>query len=106
MREYSSFHRQLVNPSVRELPGPIYGAAAEFPWQHVAWAIVRAAYMCPAEKLKNRMCSWITPAEITALGKEASGPEGKAYEKMRVAEIDVRGFAPQGSTAPSSPPTS
>ena len=83
LREYEAFHRQFVNPSKREPPGAVYGAAADFPRQYTALALLKTAYTCPPDKLKNRQCAWVSESELRNLAK-SSDPD--TVERLRLAE--------------------
>lgn len=47
----------------------MFGALAEIPQPRVAYAILKAAYTCPKDKLDNKFCVWIRPSEVTQLAK-------------------------------------
>jgi hypothetical protein len=77
LKYFQAFHRQFVNPSVRSaVPGALYGALADFRHHYLALAILQAAFTCPAETVKQGLCTWISAAEVAGLGRAtASKPQ-------------------------------
>ena len=77
LKYFQAFHRQFVNPSVRSaVPGALYGALADFRHHYLALAILQAAFTCPAETVKQGLCTWISAAEVSGLVRTtASKPD-------------------------------
>ena len=63
------FHAAFV-PGGRRVHGSLYGALADFPFIYSAYAILAAAYTCPADKLKFGVCDWISAASVTRQRKK------------------------------------
>ena len=57
-------------PASRRIPGPLFGALADFPMTNFAWAACLAAYTAEMEeKDKYKMSNFITAAEVKLLTK-------------------------------------
>ena len=61
------FHKRFVTPSLRTMPGEMLRALADFPFQRLAYALLKAGYTCPKECLSGRVCNWIQAREISSL---------------------------------------
>jgi hypothetical protein len=91
-----SFHRLLVNPSVRStLPAKVYAELAEFPYHYVALAIFQAAWTCPLEAVKNGLCSWISAAEIAGLRRNADPEATAKLQEIEAALLAARRLLPE-----------
>ena len=65
LRFFMSFHRIFVKTSVRAgVPGPLYTALGEFRHQYLAYAILEAAFSCPADAIKSGVCCWVSPLAL------------------------------------------
>ena len=75
------FHSTFVRGG-RRVHGSVYGALADFPHMFSAYAILAAAYSCPAEKMKYGVCEWFGAAAVNRQKKEAEQPKWRTIEKV------------------------
>lgn len=79
------FHNLMCNPSVRgSLPPALYKALADFPHHYVAVAIWQAAYSCPKAGIKEKVCCWISAAEVSAL----ANPKASVPDKLKLIAVE------------------
>lgn len=71
LRYLVAFHRQFVNPSIREsVPAPVWSGLAEMKHQYLAIALLEMTLTCPSEYVRGGSCQWLTLAEVSGLTKD------------------------------------
>ena len=75
------FHSTFVRGG-RRVHGSVYGALADFPHIFCAYAILGAAYSCPAERMKYGVCDWISAAAVNRQKKEAEQTKWTTIEEI------------------------
>ena len=64
LHDFKAFHSQCVSSAARRVPGAVFGALADFKQTYCAYAILKAAYTCPPQKVLFGVCQWITGSTI------------------------------------------
>ena len=75
------FHSTFVRGG-RRVHGSLYGALADFPHIFSAYAILGAAYTCPAEKMKYGVCDWFGASAVNRQKKEAERSKWATIEEI------------------------
>jgi hypothetical protein len=69
------------------VPAALYGALAAFPLQYMAIAILEAAFTCPAEAVKQGLCSWVSAPEVFSLARTNADTLKDAEEALCQARV-------------------
>ena len=64
--DFVKFHKRFVTPSLRTMAGDVYRALADFPFQRLAYALLKAGYTCPKECLSGRCATGYKPEILRA----------------------------------------
>ena len=86
LRYLASFHRNAVSSSLRQgVPAALYEALSMFHDQTIAMAVLACAWTCPKKFVKDFVCTYVAPNDVTVLQKD-SNPRGTSpMEFKRVA---------------------
>lgn len=89
LHSLKAFHSQFVHAGSRRVPGPVFGALADMKQPYCAYAILQAAYACPAVKVVNGVCAAITP---TMVDKQKKPDQQKALDLAESVLVSARSY--------------
>jgi len=72
-KRFQAFHAHCVRSHERQMPGYMWEDLAQIHETLIVYAILMAAYLCPAEEgLEDKRCTWIKTTELKNLGAKAA----------------------------------